>query len=215
MALFAIVLIGLMSLALLWKLGRLSKGAVAVAGAGLALGLVGYALQGSPALPGAPVRPKDSNPDGGLKQMAARDDLIGKVGSEADTLAQADAYFRIDRPDLAARVIRLGLAKTPDSPGLWTGLGNAMVGHGKGVLSPAAEYCYRRALRLAPDYAGARYFYALALAQNGRIEEAKPIFVSLVRQLPADAPMRPKLVADLIQAGVMTAQDAEPTPPAK
>lgn len=215
MALFAIVLIGLMSLALLWKLGRLSKGAVAVAGAGLALGLVGYALQGSPAQPGAPVPPKADAPDTGADQMAARHDLIGKVGGEADILAQADAYFRIDRPDLAAQVIRLGLAKSPDSPGLWTGLGNAMVGHGKGVLSPAAEYCYRRALRLAPDYAGARYFYALALAQNGRVEEAKPIFVALVRQLPADAPMRPKLVADLVQAGLMTEKEAQPAPSAK
>ena len=215
MALFAIVLIGLVALALLWKLGHLSKGALSVTGAGLALGLVGYALQGSPALPGAPVPAKAATPDPAVDQMAVRQDLIGKVGGEADTLAQADAYFRIDRPDLAARVIRLGLEKSPNSPGLWTGLGNAMVGHSRGLLSPAAEYCYRRALRLAPDYPGALYFYGLALAENGRIEEAKPIFVTLVRLLPVDAPMRAKLVADLTKAGLLTAQEVASPPPAK
>jgi cytochrome c-type biogenesis protein CcmH len=166
-------------------------------------------------LPGAPVPAKATTSDATLDQTASRQDLIGKVGGEADTLAQADAYFRIDRPDLAARVIRLALEKSPNSPGLWTGLGNAMVGHSRGMLSPAAEYCYRRALRLAPDYPGALYFYGLALAENGRTEEAKPIFVALVRQLPADAPMRARLVADLTKAGLLTAQEAVPNAPTK
>lgn len=216
MALFAVVLIGLIVLALLWRIGRLSQGALSLSGAALSLGLVGYALQGAPNLPSAPVAAKPAMPDPAPdKSAVVREELIGKVGSEANSLAQADAYLRIDRPDLAARVLRLGLARAPKSPALWTGLGNAMVSHGKGLLSPAAEYCYRRALQLAPDYPGALYFYALALASNDRIEEARPVFMRFVRQLPLDAPIRAQLVDELVSAGIMTREDARPTAAAK
>ncbi|MFM7027298.1 MAG: tetratricopeptide repeat protein [Chakrabartia sp.] len=215
MALFAVILIGLLVLGLLWRIGGLSFGALCVSGAALSLGLVGYALQGSPNLPSAPVATKPAAPDPAPDRSAVREELIGKVGSEANTLAQADAYLRIDRPDLAARVLRLGLARSPKSPGLWTGLGNAMVSHGKGLLSPAAEYCYRRALQIAPDYPGALYFYALALASNDRTEEARPVFIRFVRQLPMDAPIRAQLVAELVSAGIMAPEEARPTAAAK
>lgn len=207
MALYIIIFIGLAATAFLWKVGRLSSGALSAAGAGLALGLIGYAVQGSPALPSAEVVAK-AEPKAQPVGTAARDELIGKFGAEADTLAQADAYFRIDRPDLAARVIRLSLEKNPKSPALWTGLGNAMVGHGRGLLSPAAEYSYKKALRLSPDYPGALYFYALALAQNDRLDDAKPVFRRLVLSLPMEAPMRKQLLADLIASGLLTAEDA-------
>ena len=139
MALFAIIIAGLALLLLLWKIGKLSRGAMWLVGAALALGLVGYSVQGQPNLAASPVAPKADLPPAPGEGAQARGEFIGKVGAEADTLAQADSYFRIGRPELAARVIRLGLEKNQNSPGLWTGLGNAMVAHGQGRLSPPAE----------------------------------------------------------------------------
>jgi cytochrome c-type biogenesis protein CcmH len=118
-------------------------------------------------------------------------------------MAQADSYFRIDRPDLAAAVLQRALKSNPNSAALWTGLGNAMVGQGRGVLSPAADYSYKRALKIAPGYPGALYFYGMALAQNGRAEEAKPVFRQLIATIPQDAPFRQKLLADLGRAGLL------------
>ncbi len=215
MALLFVVLISLITVVLLWKLGRLSTGALSVTGAALSLGLVGYALQGSPSLPSAPVAPKSAPPANIGIAANAKADLIGKVGGEADTLAQADAYFKIDRPDLAARVLRLALDKHPESPGLWTGLGNAMVAHDQGLLSPAAEFCYRRALTLVPGYPGALYFYAMALAQNDRPADARPLFTELVRQMPADMPLRAQLLADLKKDGLVEAGEAQLDAPSK
>lgn len=194
MALFVVLFIALVAILLLWKFGRLTQGALSVTGAACALGLVGYSLQGSPSLPAAPVaRQPDTAPQSPIID-AKREALIGKFGAEADTLTQADAYFRIDRPDLAARVIRLALEKNPNSPALWTGLGNAMLGHGEGLLSPAAEYCYKKALGISPDYPAALYFYSTALIQNNRLDEARPVFRKFVLSLPEDSPIRRELM---------------------
>lgn len=216
MTLFLVIALGLVTLGLLWWGGKLSSGALSLTGAALSLGLVGYALQGSPSLPAAPVAPRPAAAAvPALPGGPAQEGLMDKVGGEADTLAQADAYFRVDRPDLAARVIRLGLEKNPQSPGLWTGLGNALVAHDKGLLSPPAEYCYQRALRLVPGYPGALYYYAILLVENDRASEAKPLFAELVRLLPPDAPMRARLIEDLQKAGLLENQPSVPRGSAK
>lgn len=216
MALFVIILLGLASLLLLWRLGRLSTGAVFLVGAALALGLVGYALQGSPALPAAPAQ---QSAEAKAKAQGSTSDpsneFLGRFGGEAEALKQADSYFRINRPDLAARVITLGIAKNRNSPALWTGLGNALVAHGNGFLSPAAEFAYKRALRLTPGFPGALYFYGVALAENGRLEEARPVLVDLVRAIPADVPVRAQLVADLRRMGVPEVDMKSTATPAK
>jgi cytochrome c-type biogenesis protein CcmH len=203
MSLFLIIAVGLIVLLGLWKVARLSAGAVLLVGAALSLGLVGYALQGSPALPAAPVvvKPQADAPLDGAQQASA--DLLGRFGGEAEALKQAESYFRIGRPDLAARVLKLGISKNRNSPALWTGLGNALVAHGQGFLSPSAEFAYNKALRLTPGFPGALYFYAVALAENGRIDEARPLFVSLVASMPPDMPIRAQLLADLEKTGVL------------
>ncbi len=203
MALFLIIAAGLIVLLGLWKVGRLSSGAVFLVGAALSLGLVGYALQGSPALPASPaaVKPQDAAPVDAAPQASG--DLLGRFGGEAEALKQADSYFRIGRPDLAARVIKLGLAKNRNSPALWTGLGNAFVAHGQGFLSPSAEFAYKKALHITPGYPGALYFYAAALAENGRVDEARPLFAALIASIPPEVPFRAQLRADLEKMGVL------------
>jgi cytochrome c-type biogenesis protein CcmH/NrfG len=215
MALFAILFIAVATLLLMWRLGKLSSGASYVSAAGLVLGLVGYSMQGSPNLPSAPVASKALAPLQLPATNNAQNNLIGQVGPESQILAQADAYFRINRPDLAARVLQGALSKDPKNPALWTGLGNAMVGHEKGFLSPAAEYAYVRALQIAPVYPGALYFYAVALAENDRAKEARPFFERLVKTIPIDAPFRKSLIADLDRAGLLSQKTVPLTGTAK
>ncbi len=216
MALFLIIGAGLVVLIALWKVARLSTGAVFLVGAALSLGLVGYALQGSPGLPAVPVAQKaETAPLPADASGQTSGDLLGRFGGEAETLKQADSYFRIGRPDLAARVMKLGIAKNRNSPALWTGLGNALVAYGKGVLSPAAEFAYKKALRVTPGYPGAIYFYAVSLAENGRIDEARPLFSALIDTIPADEPMRAQLIADLARMGVLKQGTGEPARPVK
>ena len=128
----------------------------------------------------------------------------------------ADRRHRRRRwPDLAARVLKLGLSKNRNSPALWTGLGNAFVAHDRGFLSPSAEFAYNKALRLTPGFPGALYFYAVALAENGRIDEARPLFVSLVASMPPNMPIRAQLLADLEKMGVLKQGAADPAVPVK
>ena len=208
MGLFAVLFAALAVWLLIWRIGRLSTGAALITGAALSLGLIGYSVSGSPNQPSAPVAKKAEPATLAPSQNNTREALIGKFGSEADSLAQADAYFRINRPDLAARVLQISLKKSPNNPALWTGLGNAMVGHGAGVLSPAAEYCYRRALEIVPDYPGALYFYGVALSDNGRRDDARSVFARLVQTIPVDAPFRSELMDQLRKADLLPQKTA-------
>lgn len=202
MALFLIIAVGLVAWAGLWKLAGLSRGPLFLVGASMSLGLVGYALQGQPALPSA--YPKEKPAQAAVPASdGASDNLMGRFGGEAEALKQAESYFRIGRPDLAARVIKLAISGNPNSPALWTGLGNALVAQGKGFLTPAAEFAYKKALSLTPGYPGALYFYAVSLVENQRVEEARPLFKLLLDGIPDDAPFRAQLKSDLERAGLV------------
>jgi cytochrome c-type biogenesis protein CcmH/NrfG len=73
---------------------------------------------------------------------------------------------------------------------LWTGYGDALVLHGNGLLSPAADLAFRRAVSLAPKHPGPRIFYGIALAQNARLEEAELAWRQALALSPAAAPWR-------------------------
>lgn len=208
MVLFLVIAAGLLMLAVLWKPVRLSRGALFLIGAALSLGLVGYSLQGQPGLPSAYPQEKPAAPAAPAAEGDASGALLGRFGGEAEALKQAESYFRIGRPDLAARVIKLAISGNRNSPALWTGLGNALVAHGKGLLTPAAEFAYKKALSLTPGYPGALYFYAVSLVENERVDEARPLFKQLLDGIPADAPFRAQLKADLERAGLVDASKA-------
>lgn len=215
MSLFVIIVSGLLALGAMWKLGRLSTGAVFLVGAALSLGLVGYALQGSPALPASPAVKSPEAIAASNPSADPSNAFLGQFGGEAEALKQADAYFRINRPDLAARVIKLAIAGNRNSPALWTGLGNALVAHGQGFLSPSAEFAYKRAMRIAPGFPGSLYFYAVALTENGRIDEARPLFKQLLAAIPPDVPVRKQLISDMLRLGVLKPDETATLPPVK
>ena len=183
----------------LWRFVRRDLGALQFLGAALLLALAGYAWQGRPALEGRPKPPpaRQQLPDSEFAKT--REDMLGRFDTAARWLTIAEGYQRRGDTQSGAQVIRSALREHPNDADLWVGLGNALVVHGGGMMSPAAELAFRRAERIAPDHPGPRYFYGLALAQGGQFDEAERIWRELVAQAPPDAPHRAVIEEALLQ----------------
>jgi len=64
-------------------------------------------------------------------------------------------------------------------------------------MSPAAQLAFERAAALAPNHPGPRFFYALSLAEGGRIAEAEQIWRALLATVPANSNYRAAIEAQL------------------
>lgn len=168
----------------LWRFGRFERAPLQLLAAALLLAMAGYAWQGSPGLAGKPVPPpvRQELPDSEF--AGARRDLLGEFDTAGRWLTIADSYHRSGDSLSAAQVIRSGLRAHPDDADLWVGLGNALVIHADGRMTPAAELAFQRASRIAPDHPGPKFFYGLALAQGGKFDEAARIWRDLLAAAP-------------------------------
>jgi cytochrome c-type biogenesis protein CcmH/NrfG len=184
-ALAAIVLIAL------WKFARLDRNALQLVAAALLVGAAGYAWQGSPGLAGKPVPPpaKVELPDSAFAQT--REAMLGTFDSAAAWLTLAESYQRSGDTKSAAEIIQSGLKKDPNNPDLWVGLGNALVIHADGMMTPSAELAFQRAAQIAPEHPGPKFFFGLALAQGGKYDEAERIWRGLLETAPPDVSWRP------------------------
>ena len=159
----------------LWRLGGFDRTALQLLGAALFVAMAGYAWQGRPALPGKPVPPPvwQKLPD--TEFAGAREGMLGQFDTAARWLTIADSYHRSGDTQNAAGVIRAGIRAHPNDADLWVGLGNALIVHADGMMTPAAELAFQRAAKLAPDHPGPKFFYGLALAQGGKFDEAETV----------------------------------------
>ncbi len=73
-----------------------------------------------------------------------------------------------------------------------------MVFAAAGYVSPEAEEQIRRLLAIAPDNGAAQYYTGLTLAQNGRPDQAFPIWRQLLEQGPQNAPWVPILRQEIV-----------------
>ncbi len=183
-ALAVIILIGL------WKVGRLDRSALQLLGAGLLLAMAGYAWQGSPGLAGRPAPPpvRVSLPDSEF--AGARVEMLGRFDSASQWLTLAESYQRTGDTRSGVGIIGSGLRKYPRDADLWVGMGNALVIHADGMMTPSAELAFRRAAEIAPDHPGPKFFYGLALAQGGKLDEAEAIWRALLADAPPGAEWR-------------------------
>jgi len=198
-----LALLALLVLAALWRFARLDAAALQFVAAGLLLAVAGYAWQGRPGLAGQPVRPlaKEEVPDSEFTR--SREAMLGRFDTASRWLIIAEGYHRRGDTENAAGVIRAGLRAHPRDPDLWVGLGNALVVHGDGLMSPAAEHAFRRASALAPDHPGPKFFYGLSLAQGGQLDAAERVWRGLLAGAPAGAAWRAQVeerLASLAQA---------------
>ena len=105
-----------------------------------------------------------------------------------------------------------GLRETPDDPNLWLGLGNALVAHAGGVVSPGAEFAYRRAMAIDPDAPAPRYFYGLALARAGQLQGARELWAPLAASAPAGSKIKAELELNIARIDAMLSSGNQPAP---
>lgn len=178
------------ALAMLWRFGAMSRAALDLSGAAILLGVAGYAWQGRPAQPGISVQPRDKPGTLDPATVESRRNMMGQFGGEAQWLDYADTMTRMGQTQMAVLAMRSGLRDNPKSPELWIGLGNALIAHGNGLVSPAAEFAFRRAQQLSPTHPGPPLFLGIALVQQGRANEAAAMWRALLARTPPDAPWR-------------------------
>lgn len=194
---------------------KLPRGGWEWVGAALLLGLAGYALQGSPSQPGAPKEPIETEKTADQALVAERQKLGGAYTAGQEWLVVADALSRQGQYGSAAQVLRSAVKQNPRDADLWVALGNALVGHGGGFISPAAQFAFQRAANISPQHPGPPFFMGLALAQSGRLTEARAIWAELLARAPKDAGYRSDLESRLARIdGMIAAQGGAAAPPA-
>ncbi|MDT0576587.1 tetratricopeptide repeat protein [Croceicoccus sp. F390] len=186
MGLILAVALGLASFAIMVLVLKLPRRLWEVTGAAIVIGLAGYAAQGSPGFAGSPGAIRETvttDLDGAVELRKA---LGGGEISGSAFLITADALARRGQFGTAAGLLRGAIRQSPDDADLWLALGNALVGHTDGVITPAALLAYKRAAEIAPDHPGPPFFTGLALAQSGRFADARAIWAELLAK-PGDA----------------------------
>lgn len=168
-----------------------------IAGAALLFGLAGYAVQGHASLPGAPKAPVEDQRAADATLLRQRQQMGDKFGEGQSWLVVADALSREGQFRAAADFLGRAVAQHPDDADLWVALGNALIGHSDGMITPAAQFALRRAAKLNPDHPGPPFFMGLALAQSGHLVEARAMWADLLKRSPPNAPFRGDLVARL------------------
>lgn len=186
---------------------RLPRGTWALLGAALLFGLAGYSLQGSPGQGGAPAegRSNAATPDGEAA-VAARRALFDPTQPPSRFVTVADGFSRRGQFADAAGILRGAVARDPQDTEAWLALGNALVGHADGQITPAAIYAYGRAEALDPGHPGPPFFLGVALIRGGRLAEARGVWADTLRRAPADAEWRPALEERLARLDQLIAQ---------
>jgi cytochrome c-type biogenesis protein CcmH len=194
----------------LWYLGKLKRSALEFSVAALLVAVAGYALQGSPSLPGS-TRATSDDGKGEIAPPEIRKTSASSMSAEEEWLATADALVRAGRVRYAVDMLGEGAKKFPQNPDIWVGLGNALVVHGNGQMNPAAQFAFEKAAKIAPNHPGPPFFLGLTLAQSGKLDEAGEVWRGLLARAQADAPWKADLEARLAEINQLPA--AQPKGP--
>lgn len=203
-----ILLVGAAVFAALAFVLKMPRGGWELAGAALLVGIAGYALQGNPAMPGAPKAPIENKRAADEAMIKQRQQMGDAFAQGQSWLILADGLARQGQYGAAADVLRKGVQQFPKDADLWVSLGNALVGHSDGLITPSAQFAFQKAATIAPDHPGPPFFMGLALAQSGRLAEARSIWAELLQRSPADAPYRADLSERIQRIDAMLAMAA-------
>ena len=192
-----IFLLALVCAAALIRLGKISRTTYEITAAALLLGVAGYAWQGNPGMAGVSVEPLEKPNSFDDDSIDARNAMGERFGTAQEWLIFSDSLNRAGKHGSAANYLRNGVKEHPDNPDLWVGLGNALVVHADGVITPAAQFAFQKAADLSPEHPGPPFFLGLAYAQSGKIDQARAIWTELLARSSADAPWRADLESRL------------------
>ena len=177
---------------------------VAVLGA-LTLGLIGYLVAGRPDLPAVPAPRPEADRATTSAFETARQKLLTNAGDVGAWLTFADALTREGRTEDAISGLQVALTAMPDDADLWVGLGQALMMHAGGMVTPAARLAFDNASKLAPENPAPRFFLGLAWLQAGDAKAALAEWQTLRAASPKDAPWLPDLDARIAAVQAMIA----------
>lgn len=196
----------LLALVALWRIAGLRGPALQFAGAAILVGVAGYLWQGTPNLAGSPKASSAERKQSDSSFALERTVFFERFSSDAQILDAADAMHRAGSDAYGIALIRGALTKHPRSAELWVGMGNALTLYAQGMITPAADLAFRRAIELAPNHPGPPYFMGMAYAMSGQFEQADKIWSDLLARMPQDAPLRSGLERRLAQLREVEAQ---------
>ena len=174
--------------------------------AALLLGGSGYALAGRPDLPADPREATER--EAPMPLTGARHILFGRFNQSDQWLNMAEAIASRGKTRDAAGLLGSAVREHPRNFALWTGYANALVDDA-GTLTPAARLAFERAVAMAPEHPGPRFFYALAKLRSDDPEGARADWLVLLEETPEEAPWRA-----LVEGGLaLTQAPAEPVAP--
>ncbi|NBC36405.1 tetratricopeptide repeat protein [Novosphingobium sp. FSY-8] len=202
--------------ALKWPLRMPRDGREAVIGA-ILIALAGYAVQGSPSVPAAPKAAATPDHRIGSVMVDVRQKMSGVDPTRNKWQVVADALMRGGDYAGAAGMLRGAVEADPRNGEAWLSLANALTQHADGTLTPPALYAYRQAMQIDPEAPGAPFFLGMALAQQGKFDEARAMWGDVLAKAPADAPWRKDMeqrVAqlDLLLSRIRAAQQGQGAP---
>lgn len=187
-------------MAVLVFVAKVPRGCRDAVGAALLLGLAGYAAQASPNLAGSPKAASEQTTSDAAVLVEGRAKITNSgVPTNNRWIVIADGLARNGRFGDAAEVLRGAIGDDPKNADAWLALANALVGHADSTLTPPAFYAYQRAIAAAPKAPGARFFLGLAYAREGRLAEARALWMAVLRDAPPDAPWRLPLAQQLMR----------------
>lgn len=194
---------------LVW-LGKLPRSTYELTGAALLLGVAGYAWQGNPGMAGVSIEPAEKPNSFDDSSIESRKEMGERFGSAREWLVFSDALNRSGKHGAAANYLRNGVKEHPNDPDLWVGLGNALVVHADGIITPAAQFAFQKAADISPEHPGPPFFLGMAYAQSGKIDQARAIWTELLERSPEEAPWRKDLESRL--AAMEQMQPSLPAP---
>ena len=197
--LLGILAIGLIAWVITVFAGRMPVSARIPVAVAIMFGLTGYVLVGSPGAAGAPVARPDATDSAEFGQPITdpRQGMTERFGPASQWLALSDGLVRTGRTQAAITALQQGLRANPGNIDLWIGIGNALVAHGGGVMTPAAAMAFDKAADIDPVHPGPPFFAGLALAQGGDLAGARMVWQELLNRSPTDAPWREDLTQRL------------------
>lgn len=184
-------------------------------GAALLFGIAGYGLQARPGLEGTPkAAAVRANEDAAAMVKARSIVTESGIPPRNKWVVIADGFSRNGQHADAAEVLLGAIDENAENGEAWLALGNALVSHADGLLTPAALHAYQKAADAEPDHPGPPFFLGLALAQTGRFGEARSLWGELLERTPEDAPWRENLTMQIERLDALIAQQQR-TPPAR
>lgn len=215
LAVIAMALVAFLVAAFVFKL---DKSLWTSLGAALGFGLAGYALQASPDLPSSPRSGEEGAEAAQFNIVEARREFVAQSDwSPSPILVTSDAMARRGRYADAAQMLAGVTRENPQDFEAWLAQGIALTEHAGGALTQASLYAYQQAATVRPASLAPGYFLGVSLIRQGRLMEARQVWIDTLANAPEDAAGRAGLEERLARLDQMLnamQEGAPPMPPA-